>query len=67
MLRVCGDHSSVLFSNVIPVAAGRGVGIMRDVHFVRLLSVILESAITAANTSVVLTSRAHISKVFHPI
>ena len=53
-----------MFCLVSQSVAADGVGMMRDVHFVRLLSVILESAIT---TSVVLTSHAHISKVFHPI
>ena len=42
------------------------VGVMRDVHFVRLLSIILESAITA-DISVVLTSHTSVSKLLHPI
>lgn len=42
-----------------------GTMIMKDVHFVRLLSIILESGIT--DTSVVLRSRTSVSKLIHPI
>lgn len=51
----------------VKIVPAGGVGIMGDIHFVRLLPVILESGVTLADTSIVLTSRAHISKVFHPI
>ena len=47
------------------VTGSEGTVMMKDVHFVRLLSVILESGI--ADTSIVLRSRASICKIIHPI
>ena len=47
------------------VTGSEGMAMMKDVHFVRLLSVILESGI--ADTSIVLRSRASICKIIHPI
>ena len=55
----------VTLSSESVAAVPGSLGRMRDVHFVRLLSAILESAI--ANTSLVLTSRSSISKLVHPI
>ena len=55
-----------LSNQSVPVVSAGSMEVMRDVHFVRLLSVILESTITA-DTSVVLTLHTSISKLLHPI
>ena len=73
MLLVCIETSCVvLLCVVLILVASSNQGVvgsegmmMKDAHFVRLLSVILESGI--ADTSIVLSSRTSISKIIHPI
>lgn len=74
MLLVCIETSCVVLLCVVlmlvassnqGVVDSEGMMMMKDAHFVRLLSVILESGI--ADTSIVLSSRTSISKIIHPI
>ena len=65
MMCYCMMFCLVTLSCESATAVPGSVGMMRDVHFVRLLSSILQSGIT--DISPVLTSRTSISKLVHPI